>query len=78
MELKLNIGYQELVDLIKQLPANQIRKLKNELALITEEHPIEDRRTDFQEFLTKGPVMDEDQYQIFISNRKHFNTWRMK
>ncbi|KGE87020.1 hypothetical protein [Phaeodactylibacter xiamenensis] len=78
MELKLNIDYQELVELIKQLPANQIRKLKNELTLITEDHPIEDRMTDFQEFLMKGPVMDEDQFQVFLSNRKHFNAWRMK
>lgn len=76
MELKLNIGYQELVELIKQLPTNQIRNLKTELALIEEDHPMEDERTDFQEFLAKGPVMDEDQYQVFLSNRNFFNAWR--
>ncbi|MCR9098845.1 MAG: hypothetical protein NXI25_02765 [bacterium] len=78
MELKLNIGYQELVELIKQLPANQIKRLKTELALIEKDHPTEDGGSDFQEFLSKGPVMKEEQYQVFLSNRKYFNAWRKK
>jgi hypothetical protein len=78
MELKLNIGYQELVELIKQLPANQIKRLKTELALIEKDHPMEDEGSDFQEFLSKGPVMEDDQYQVFLSNRKYFNSWRTK
>jgi len=76
MELKLNIGYQELIDLIKQLPVNQIRKLKAELTLITAENDMEEGMSNFQEFLLKGPVMNDDQYQDFLSNRKYFNTWR--
>lgn len=76
MELKLNIGYQELIELIKQLPVNQIRKLKAELTLITAENDMEKGMNDFQEFLLKGPVMEDDQYQDFLSNRKYFNVWR--
>lgn len=76
MELKLNIGYQELIDLIKQLPVNQIRKLKAELTLITAENDMEKGMSDFQELLLKAPVMDDDQYQDFLSNRKYFNAWR--
>lgn len=78
MELKLNIGYQELVELIKQLPTNQIRRLKTELALIEEDHHMEDGGSDFQEFLSKGPVMEDEQYQVFLSNRNYFNAWRKK
>ena len=76
MELKLNIGYQELIELIKQLPASQIRKLKADLALIVTDNDMEKDITDFQEFLLEGPVMEDDQYQDFLSNRKYFNTWR--
>ncbi|MCO6479996.1 MAG: hypothetical protein J5I94_25385 [Phaeodactylibacter sp.] len=76
MELKLNIGYQELIELIKQLPASQIRKLKADLALIVTDNDMEKDMSDFQEFLLEGPVMEDDQYQDFLSNRKYFNTWR--
>ena len=76
MELKLNIGYQELIELIKQLPVNQIRQLKAELTLITAENNVEKGTSNFQEFLLNGPVMEEDQYQDFLSNRKNFNVWR--
>jgi len=76
MELKLNIGYQKLIELIKQLPANQIRKLKADLASIVTDNDMEKDRSDFQEFLLEGPVMEDDQYQDFLFNRKYFNTWR--
>lgn len=76
MELKLNIGYEELIELVKQLPLNQIQKLKADLALIMITNEMEDEMSDFQEFLLQGPVMDDDQYQDFLSDRKYFNAWR--
>lgn len=76
MELKLNIGYPELMALIKQLPVSQIRKLKADLALIAPENEMEKDKRKFQDFLLQGPVMEDDQYQDFLANRKHFNVWR--
>lgn len=76
MELKLNIGYPELIELIKQLPASQIAKLKADLALMAAENDVQKGMTEFQELLLKGPVMEDDQYQDFLANRKHFNAWR--
>ncbi|HMO39662.1 MAG TPA: hypothetical protein PKC76_09975 [Saprospiraceae bacterium] len=76
MELKLNIGYEELIELVKQLPLDQIRKLKADLALIMTTNDMENEMSDFQEFLLQGPVMDDDQYQDFLSDRKYFNAWR--
>lgn len=76
MELKLNIGYQELIEMIKQLPASQIRKLKADIALLVADNDVENGISDFQEFLLEGPLMDDDQYQEFLFNRKHFSTWR--
>jgi hypothetical protein len=76
MELKLNIGYPELIALIKQLPLSQIRKLKADLALMLVENETEKGKSEFQEFLLSGPVMDDDQYQDFLGNRQYFNAWR--
>jgi len=78
MELKLNIGYTELLELIKQLPVSQLKKLKADLALINTDRDIEKERGKFQEFLLQGPVMDDDQYEDFLTNRKYFNVWRTK
>lgn len=75
MELKLNIGYQELLELIRQLPASQIKKLRADLSLIEAGHK---GVNEFQELLLKGPVMDDEQYQEFLQNRKYFNAWRTR
>ena len=76
MELKLNIGYQELIELIKQLPVNQLRKLKADINLIMPDKETNPEKFKLQEFLLKGPVMSDDQSQDFLANRKHFSAWR--
>jgi len=76
MELTLNIGYDQLLLLVKQLPANQIAKLKTDLdaeyVLLKSRAEI----TEFQRFLLNGPVMSKEQYNIYLENRKHFTQWR--
>jgi hypothetical protein len=32
------------------------------------------KREELQEFLLKGPVMDDEQYQDFLDNRKHLDS----
>ena len=76
MELKLNIGYQELVELIKQLPINQLRKLKADINLIAPDKETDIGKETLLELLLKGPVMGDDQYREFLANRKYFSTWR--
>jgi hypothetical protein len=78
MELTLNIGYDQLLLLVKQLPANQIAKLKSEL---DDEYVLSKSKTEiteFQKFLLSGPVMSKEQYGNYVENRKHFNKWRTK
>jgi hypothetical protein len=78
MELKLKIGYPELLELIKQLPASQLEQLKIEL--MKPPAPKKSAKksfTDFQKLLLEGPVMNDDQYQQFLLNRQYFNQWRM-
>lgn len=77
MELKLNISYRELLKLIKQLPTNQIKKLKSELSndLLEKTNNF---KSNFQDFLLSGPVMTDEQYDSYIENRKNLNKWRTK
>jgi hypothetical protein len=77
MELRLKIGYRELLELIKQLPASQMAKLKSELSDELIEEKSKQEHSDFQKFLLEGPVMAEEQYQQFLDHRKSFNQWRV-
>lgn len=76
MELTLNLGYAQIIDLVRQLPANQIEKMKKELTenfILTK---AKSEVSDFQKFILAGPVMSNDQYQIFKQQRQQFNSWR--
>ncbi len=78
MKLTLDIGYEQLLFLIKQMPANQIAKLKNDIddsfVILKSKKEI----SDFQKFLLQGPVMNDEQYENYLENRKNFNQWRAK
>lgn len=76
MEFKLNIEYNELLDLIRQLPAAQVWRLREELATIVKPDNDEQGNSQLRQLLLTGPVMDEIQYQDFIVNRKNFSAWR--
>ncbi len=76
MELKINLGYKELLALVKQLPASQIAKLKSELSSKLIEEKSKKEMKQFQELLLNGPKMSEEQYEQFKANRKHFGKWR--
>lgn len=73
MELKLNIGYQELLALIRQLPLRQLNRLKTDLRDID---PTPKSGGDWKSFLLSGPVMTEQQYVAYTAQREHFERWR--
>ena len=47
-----------------------------ELSVIVND--VETKKTEFQEFLLKVPVMSDEQYFAFKENRKALNKWRSK
>lgn len=72
MELKLKLGHKQLLELIKQLPATQLTKLKSELdSPIIEEKTIKDHSS-LQKLIVNGPLMTDEQFNIFKENRKNF------
>ncbi len=78
MEITVNIGFEQLLDLIKKLPAGKIKQLKTALDDDFIEEKAEKELSDFQSFLLKGPVMDSNQYAQHLQDRRHFNILRTK
>lgn len=76
MELKLKIGYAELFELIRQLPASQIFQLKSELASGVQPEPKKMEKTAFKALLLQGPVISEEQYQLLLQTRNWMNQWK--
>jgi hypothetical protein len=76
MQNTVELTYEQLINLIRQLPANQLAKIKSDLENIVAVEPKETRKTDFQVFISKGPVMSDAQYASYKENRKSLNQWR--
>lgn len=78
MDLTVKIGYDEILNLVKQLPASKIKQLQ---AVVNQEFISKKAKQEistFQEFLLKGPVMSNEQFEQFNENRKAFKQWRTK
>jgi hypothetical protein len=78
MEVKMNIEYPQLLELIKQMPVNQLNKLIVDVKSILENERKVENTTTFQEFLLKAPTMSKEQYEVFKENRKLLSQWRNK
>lgn len=76
MELMVDVKYEEVLKLVKQLPAAKIRQLKSALDEKFIEKKANREISDFQKFLLSAPVMTDSQLKTFKENRKHFNQWR--
>ena len=78
MELTLDVGFREIVGLLRQLPANQIAKIKNEFSEDYIEEKAKSEISDFRKFILTGPMMSDEQYTDWRQQRKQFNLWRNK
>ena len=76
MEITVDIGYEQLLAAIKKLPAAKIRQLKSTLDEGFIQEKASEELSDFQNYLLQGPVMNTDQYEKYLADRKHFSTWR--
>lgn len=75
MELKVDIGFNELLQAVQQLPENQRAILRNELD--KKEQP-NGEMTDLQKLLLNGPTMTDEHYQAYKEMKKRFKKWRTK
>ena len=76
--MEIKIKYEELWNLIMQLPTNQLTRLKEDLATLSDKRDLSIKTTSFQEFLSQGPLMTEGQYEQFQENREYVNEWMQR
>ncbi|GAB3918508.1 hypothetical protein GCM10028804_08500 [Larkinella terrae] len=74
MELKVQIPFQQLVRIVKQLSPAQKAKLQKEL-MASEAKPVS-KNSSLTELLLNGPVFTDDQIETIQENRKAINQWR--
>lgn len=75
MELKVEIGFNDLLHAIKALPENQLSALKIELEKI---EPSVTNNTNLKDILLKAPVFGKDELSKVKEARKQINKWRAK
>lgn len=78
MQNTIDISYEQMINFIRNLPATQLAKFKSDLENIVSVDDAKTSKTDFQVFLSKGPVMSDAQYAAFKENGKSINQWRSK
>ncbi len=72
MELKLEVGLDQLIQAIKQLPARQLAKLKAEINSVV---PEKTDKESFKTFLLQAPVFTDEQISLIEDARKSMNKW---
>jgi hypothetical protein len=75
MQIQIDIGFDQLLRIVKKLPAGQLRQLKSQI----EKEAIEDKsKIDLLAMLLSGPVATNRQLKTIADNRKTINQWRAK
>lgn len=75
MEAQIDIAFEQLVKLVKQLPKKQWTKLKSEV----EQQDISvNQNSDMLNFLLTGPTFNKKQLDEVAKARKEINQWRTK
>jgi hypothetical protein len=75
MEIKAQLPFQALLDLIKTLSPAEKKKLKQELDNTATPSAPKD---DFITYLLNGPVYNEDEIRQIEENHKSIAEWRTK
>lgn len=75
MQLQVEIGFDQLVQLAKRLPKTQWKKLKEE---VEKENVATSGVSELEEFLLSAPTFTKKQLEDIEKNRKAINQWRTK
>jgi hypothetical protein len=75
MQAQVDIGFDQLISLVKRLPAKQWAKLKSE---VDQSGTIADRNKDLETFLLQAPTFSKKQLDTVAETRNAINQWRTK
>ncbi len=73
MPAKVEIAFDQLIKLVRELPSGKLRKLK---AVIEREE--KKAQTDLTSLLLNGPVATKKQLEQIALNRKAIDQWRTR
>ncbi|MBS1605213.1 MAG: hypothetical protein JST42_21295 [Bacteroidetes bacterium] len=75
MQVQVDIGFEQLVSIVKKLPARQWAKLKSE---IERNGKGISQNQDLEAFLLQAPTFSQKQLDTIAETRKAINQWRKK
>ncbi len=79
MEPRMNVEYNQVLSMVKQLPDDEKKRLTLEIEKDLKEKSERKMDVDeFRAFLLKGPVMSNEQFNDFKELRKDFARWLEK
>ena len=74
MQVHVEIGFEELLKIVKTLPSGQFKQLKSEI----EKETGTSNSNNLESLLLQGPAATKKQINIIAKNRKAINQWRTK
>ncbi|MGN6401290.1 MAG: hypothetical protein ACTHMD_12595 [Flavisolibacter sp.] len=74
MQVQVDIGFEQLLKIVKTLPSGQLKQLKAEI----EKEDSKSNLVDLEALLLKGPTATKRQLETIAKNRKAINQWRAK
>lgn len=73
MQVQVDIEFDQLVEVVKSLPASQLKQLKIEIEKNTR---LKKNQKGLENLLLNGPVATKTQLKVIENNRKAINKWR--
>jgi len=74
MQVQVDIGFEQLLKIVKELPSDQLKKLRTEIEKKAQNKEV----TDLEKLLLEGPTATKKQLDTIAKNRKAINQWRIK
>jgi hypothetical protein len=74
MRVQVDIGFDQLLKIIKALPSKQLNQLKVEI----EKETKGGQPVDLETLLLNGPTASKKELDTIAKNRKLINQWRIK
>lgn len=73
MQVQVNIGFDQLLQLVKSLSTSQLKQLRTEIDKETSAHTDS---SELEALLLNGPTATKEQLAIIDENRNHINQWK--
>ena len=75
MQIHVDIGFDDLIRIVKKLPKDQLLKFKKELE---KQATADTQAQDLESFLMSAPTFSAKQLETIAQTRKAINEWRKK